>query len=206
MARVLEYQCRAEMEEARGDFKPEPRTWYQKGSAPVPPLPSAAANARRGVRAGRVPRTCLTASRTSPVSQKLTLAAQTGDSSRTTSRSRPAAAACSWIRRRAACLSAVGARGETGPLHQPGRGYDDPTAHCFAGGVPRSLYVPSPFYIIQTPTYVVILLERMSWRIVPLDGRAHLPDTIRLWQGDSLGRWEGDTLVVETTNLNGKSG
>jgi hypothetical protein len=87
----------------------------------------------------------------------------------------------------------------------PARGYDDPTAHCFPGGVPRALYVPSPFHVIQTPTYVVILLERMSWRIVPLDGRAHLPDTMRLWQGDSLGRWEGDTLVVETTNLNGKT-
>jgi hypothetical protein len=40
MVRVLEYQCRAEMEEAKGEFKPEPRTWYQPGSAPVPPLPS----------------------------------------------------------------------------------------------------------------------------------------------------------------------
>ena len=44
-----------------------------------------------------------------------------------------------------------------------------------------------------------------SWRIVPLNGRAHLPDTIRLWQGDSVGRWEGDTLVVDTTNFNGKT-
>jgi hypothetical protein len=40
---------------------------------------------------------------------------------------------------------------------------------------------------------------------VHLNGRAHLPHTIRLWQGDSVGRWEGDTLVVDTTNLNGKT-
>ena len=87
----------------------------------------------------------------------------------------------------------------------PHRGYDDPTAHCFVAGVPRSMYTPSPLHILQPPGYVVILLERMSWRVVPLDGRPHIPDSIRLWQGDSLGRWEGDTLVIETRNLNGKT-
>ena len=88
----------------------------------------------------------------------------------------------------------------------PHRGYDDPTAHCFVtAGVPRSMYVPSPFHILQTPGYVVILHERMSWRIIPLDNRPHLPDTIRLWQGDSIGHWEGDVLVVDTTNMNGKT-
>jgi hypothetical protein len=97
------------------------------------------------------------------------------------------------------------ARDEKQSRNTPERGYDDPTAHCFPGGVPRALYVPSPFFIVQTPQYIVILLERMSWRIIPMDGRRHLPDTIRLWQGDSLGHWDGDTLVVETTNLNGKT-
>ena len=87
----------------------------------------------------------------------------------------------------------------------PERGYDDPTAHCFVAGVPRSMYVPSPMHILQPPGYVVILHERMSWRIIPL-GKTHtLPDNVRLWQGDSVGRWEGDTLVVETKNLNGKT-
>jgi hypothetical protein len=59
--------------------------------------------------------------------------------------------------------------------------------------------------ILQPPGYVVLLFERMSWRIIPLDGRAHIADNIRLWQGDSVGHWEGDTLVVDTTNMNGKT-
>ena len=85
------------------------------------------------------------------------------------------------------------------------RGYDDPTAHCFVAGVPRSNYVPSPFFILQPPGYLVILHERMSYRIIPLDGRDHMPDNMRFWMGDSVGHWEGDTLVIETTNLNGKT-
>jgi hypothetical protein len=98
------------------------------------------------------------------------------------------------------------ARQEQQSRNTPERGYDDPTAHCFvAAGVPRSMYVPSPFHVIQTPTAVVFLFERMAWRIVPLDGRPHLPDRIRLWNGDSVGHWDGDTLVIETTNLNGKT-
>jgi hypothetical protein len=103
----------------------------------------------------------------------------------------------------------------------PERGYDDPTAHCFVAGVPRSMYSPSPIEFIQTPDYLLILMERMSWRIVPLDpsassgspraesrgdGRGHqVPESVRLWHGDSIGRWEGDALVIETTNLNGKT-
>jgi hypothetical protein len=102
------------------------------------------------------------------------------------------------------------ARAERINREEPYRGYDDPTAHCFVAGVPRSMYVPSPMQILQPPGYVVMLFERMSWRIIPLingplDGRAHIPDNIRLWQGDSVGRWEGDTLVVDTTNMNGKT-
>jgi hypothetical protein len=67
------------------------------------------------------------------------------------------------------------------------------------------MWVPAAMNIIQTPGYVVFLHERMAWRIIPTDGRQHLPNTMRLWQGDSVGHWEGDTLVVDTTDLNGKT-
>ena len=98
------------------------------------------------------------------------------------------------------------ARAERIDRERPHRGYDDPTAHCFvSAGVPRSIYVPSPVQILQPPGYVLLLFERMAWRQIPLDGRDHLPDTIRLWNGDSVGRWEGDTLVIETRNMNGKT-
>ena len=56
--------------------------------------------------------------------------------------------------------------------------------------------------LVQTPDYVVLLNEMVhSSRVVPLDGRPHLPQTTRQWMGDSRGHWEGDTLVVETTNF-----
>ena len=60
--------------------------------------------------------------------------------------------------------------------------------------------------IFQTTDHVVILHEMVhDARIVPLDDRDHLPDGVRQWMGDSRGHWEGDTLVVETTNFTGKT-
>jgi hypothetical protein len=98
------------------------------------------------------------------------------------------------------------ARKELALRQRPEFGYDDPTAQCTqAAGVPRSFYVPSPFEILQPPGYLVVLFERMSWRQIALERKTHVPDTIRMWHGDSIGRWEGDTLVVETKNLNGKT-
>ena len=57
--------------------------------------------------------------------------------------------------------------------------------------------------VFQTPDHVVLLTEMVhTVRVVPLDGRPALPDTVRQWSGESRGRWEGDTLVVETSNFN----
>lgn len=63
------------------------------------------------------------------------------------------------------------------------------------------------YRIVQTPGYVAIYIEMVhDVRIIPLDGRPHAPAAIRTWMGDSRGHWEGDTLVVDTTNFNGKAG
>ena len=60
--------------------------------------------------------------------------------------------------------------------------------------------------IVQGPGYVTLLREtNHSTRVIPTDGRAHVPQNIRLWQGDSVGRWEGNTLVIDTTNFTGGS-
>ena len=62
------------------------------------------------------------------------------------------------------------------------------------------------YQIVQVPGYVMILVEMIhDVRIIPLDGRPHLPQGVRQWTGSYRGRWEGETLVVETTNFNGKN-
>ena len=77
---------------------------------------------------------------------------------------------------------------------------------CITRGMP-GLMMPGfynhNYHIVQEPGYVVILLEMIhDVRIIPVDGRPHVGQDIRLWNGDSRGRWEGNTLVVETTNFN----
>jgi hypothetical protein len=84
--------------------------------------------------------------------------------------------------------------------------YNDPEAHCHPSGVPRQVYAPFGFQIFQPPGYVVIAYENFhTYRIIPLDGRPHAPASIKLYEGDSRGHWEGDTLVVDVTNLNDKT-
>lgn len=66
--------------------------------------------------------------------------------------------------------------------------------------------VTAEIQLSQAPGYAVIITQSNSdVRIIPLDGRPHVPPTVKKWQGDSRGRWEGNTLVVETTNFNDKA-
>jgi hypothetical protein len=84
----------------------------------------------------------------------------------------------------------------------------DDRCMIFAGAGPPMLpqSYNSNYQIVQTSGYVMILFEMAhDVRIIPLDGRPHLPAAVQQWIGDSRGRWEGDALVIETTNFNGKN-
>ncbi len=79
---------------------------------------------------------------------------------------------------------------------------------CITWGIPQGM-LPQAYnnnmQIVQTPNEVMILIEMVhDVRIVPLDGRPHLPAAITQWHGDPRGHWEGDTLVVESTNFSSK--
>ena len=232
--RIFEFQCQAEREEANGDFERDPRTWYPGPSAkPVeipadwaamsappsfelPASPAETTPARPGQTAPPQP-----AKPTGPPPPIRRMA--DGKPDLQGYYMADGGGGNYGLGKHAQDFLTPGGRGiivdppdgtlpmqpwavaERTSRELPERGYDDPTAHCFVAGVPRSMYVPSPLQILQPAGYMVILHERMSWRSIPLDGRPHLPDNMRLWQGDSVGKWDGDTLVVETTNLNGKT-
>ncbi len=206
--RLFEYSCQSEIEEANGAFTREDRTWYP-GSATAPPVAMAASS--------RVPPAqpvvVANVRRTNDDKPDLQGFYESKSGGANQALERPGAPPG----RRLIIDPPDGklpmqawAVAEKASRDLSERGYDDPTAHCFPQGVPRSMYVPQGVELIQTPNYIVFLFERTSWRIVPIvapekAGRAHLPDTVRLWQGDSVGHWEGDTLVVDTTNMNGKT-
>jgi hypothetical protein len=86
--------------------------------------------------------------------------------------------------------------------------YETPWVRCITRGVPGGMLPAgynNGYEIIQIPGYVVIVYEMIhETRIIPLDGRPHVGANIRMWTGDSRGRWEDNTLVVETTNFNDK--
>jgi hypothetical protein len=83
---------------------------------------------------------------------------------------------------------------------------DDPVYACFPPGTPRVYLHPFPMEIVQTPGRVLMVFEYDHLiRQIYTDGRGHRDDLAPTWMGDSIGRWEGETLVVETTNFNDKT-
>jgi hypothetical protein len=76
----------------------------------------------------------------------------------------------------------------------------DPESQCYLPGVPRITYMPYPFQIFQLPDRVVILYEYLhTTREIFTDGSRHPTIPVEFWMGDSRGRWEGNTLVVDVT-------
>jgi hypothetical protein len=78
---------------------------------------------------------------------------------------------------------------------------------CITFGVPRlTAAYSSVFEVVQSPTEFVFVMETIhDARVIPIDGDRHLPDSMRQWLGNSRGRWEGDTMVVETRGFSPKS-
>jgi len=83
-----------------------------------------------------------------------------------------------------------------------------PWDRCITRGIPGAFFPAgynNAYQIVQSRGYVVIHYEMIhAARVIPIDGRPHLPATLRFWDGDSVGHWEGNTLVVDITNYNGK--
>ena len=108
----------------------------------------------------------------------------------------------------------AGGRGAApaGPELKPGmekyrvvRGPNDPGAlsDCMPIAGPAAFTVPYQFQILQTPSYAIIMYEYPGiFRIVPTNGATHPVDPDPTWLGDSIGKWEGDTLVVDTVGFN----
>lgn len=83
---------------------------------------------------------------------------------------------------------------------------EESDAHCFLGGLPHEMYAPFGMRILQPPGYVVMTWEYMhAYRVIPLDGRPHIDAKAELFQGDSRGTWDGDTLAIDVTNQNART-
>jgi hypothetical protein len=210
--RLFEYVCQAELEEANGAFEREERTWYPgPGNSPgAPPLAGAPSPAPASVAPAAVAANIRRTPEGKPNFQGFYVPDAGGanyglERHRDSNGLTPPGRGVIIDPPDGKLPMQEWAVRELADRKKTERGYDDPTAHCFPAGVPRSMYVPTSFQMIQTPDYVVFLHERIAWRIIRLNDRTHLPDVIRLWQGDSVGWWEGDTLVVDTANLNGKT-
>jgi hypothetical protein len=90
--------------------------------------------------------------------------------------------------------------------HDQAGPYGNPSLNCLPDGVPHADLLPEPFKIIQTPGVIVMLYEvETIFRQVFTDGRKQLMDPSPAWLGYSVGKWEGDTLVVDTRGFNDRS-
>jgi hypothetical protein len=79
---------------------------------------------------------------------------------------------------------------------------DDPTAACLPNGLTRQILSPYAQQWVQTPNQLIILYEYMHFfRVIPTDGRPHSKEVELTWMGDSVAKWEGDTLVIDTIGL-----
>jgi hypothetical protein len=80
----------------------------------------------------------------------------------------------------------------------------DPQHRCLLSGIPRLYTIVPAFKIIQPPGSVVFVWDEYhAYRVIPLDNRPHLAPSVKLWMGDAHGRWEGNTLIIDTANVRG---
>jgi hypothetical protein len=83
---------------------------------------------------------------------------------------------------------------------------EDPDANCLPQGVPKINAAPAPWKIVQNPELIVVVYEAFNlWRQIFLDGRELQRDVNPTWMGYSTGKWDGDTLVVDSRGFNGKA-
>jgi hypothetical protein len=91
-------------------------------------------------------------------------------------------------------------------VFQSRQNIDDPMGLCLLVGIPRIYQMPMPFRIVQLPNEVIFIHEAFRGiRIIPTDGRQHPADVDPAYLGDSVGRWEGDTLVVDVRHFNDRT-
>ena len=176
MKRVPEYACQAEAEEASGDFTRDPHTWYPKGkseqttTAAAPPI-RRATDGKPNLGGYYSPQAPGANYGLEEHKEGFGFPEGPGFIIDPPDKKLPMQ---DW------------AKAEQQDRMGPERGYEDPMAHCFASGVPRSMYTSS-FQILQRPGYVVFFFERMAHRIIPLDGRSHVPDQLSGYRHRSTG-------------------
>ena len=91
-------------------------------------------------------------------------------------------------------------------LDPPSLEFLDPNAQCFLRGVPRQMWMMDYQFVQPTGAPYIFTLHEQNhaYRVITMDGRPHVSGSVRTWMGDSRGRWDGNTLVIETTNHNGR--